>query len=154
VVLAVPAGTADPGKVAAAAARVFSVIMPNEQGLDADWRTFAVPARDVEKLTCYTFFGSLPAAVAEELRARKAETRAKAEKTQPKKVATKKGTKGMGEVQALPAFKEGCVIGNKATKKYHVPGGRYYESSKSSKNAVFFRNAKDAEKAGYEVSKR
>jgi hypothetical protein len=92
--------------------------------------------------------------VAEELRSRKPQTRARAEKAEPKKVTTKKGTKGMGEVQTLARFVEGCVIGNKATKKYHVPGGRYYESSKSSKNAVFFKNAKDAEKAGYEASKR
>jgi hypothetical protein len=36
------------------------------------------------------------------------------------------------------------VIGNLRTKKYHVPGGRYYESSKASKKAVFFRTAEDA----------
>jgi len=32
--------------------------------------------------------------------------------------------------------------------------GRYYESSKSSKNAVFFRNEEDAKKAGYTKSLR
>jgi endonuclease G len=155
VVLAVPAGTADPGKVTAAEARVFSVIMPNVQGLDTDWRSFAVPAKDVEELTGFSFFSNLPPAVAEDLRARKPETRARAEKTEPKKVVVKKkGGKGKEEVETLPAFKEGCVIANKATKKYHVPGGRYYESSKTSKNAVFFKNSKDAEAAGYTASKR
>jgi micrococcal nuclease len=54
----------------------------------------------------------------------------------------------------LPAFVEGCVVANKATKKYHLPGGRYYESSKESKNAIFFKNAEDARKAGYEPSSR
>jgi endonuclease G len=154
VVLAVPAGTTDPGRVTAAEARAFSVIMPNQQGLDADWRSHAVTVREVEKLTGYTFFSNLPRAVAEELRNRKPETRARAEKSQPKKVAAKKGTKATEEVQTLAAFKEGCVIGNKATKKYHLPGGRYYESSKTSKNAVFFRTEADAKKAGYEASKR
>src|SRR5262249_49196077 len=38
----------------------------------------------------------------------------------------------------LPAFVPGCVIGNLKSKKYHLPGGRYYESSKTSKNAIFF----------------
>ena len=57
-------------------------------------------------------------------------------------------------MQTLPAFNEGCVIGNKSTKKYHVPGGRYYESSRTSKNAVCFKNSKDAEAAGYTASKR
>jgi hypothetical protein len=49
----------------------------------AEARVFAVLVKDVEKLTGFTFFGSLPAAVAEELRCRKPETRAKAEKPQP-----------------------------------------------------------------------
>jgi hypothetical protein len=152
VVLAVPAGTADPGKVTAEQARVFSVIMPNEQGLDTDWRSFAVPVQDVEKLTGFTSFGALPPAVAEDLRARKPETRARAEKSSTKKVATKKGAKEKG--LELPAFERGCVVANRRSKVYHLPGGRYYESGKDSKDAVFFKSEADAKKAGYRASKR
>src|SRR5262249_18382917 len=42
VILSVPAGTPDPRKVTSAQARVDAVIMPNQQGLDRDWRTYAV----------------------------------------------------------------------------------------------------------------
>jgi micrococcal nuclease len=49
----------------------------------------------------------------------------------------------------LPGFQEGCAIGNRQTKKFHLPGGRYYEKAKTSKNAVFFSSGADAERAGY-----
>jgi micrococcal nuclease len=55
---------------------------------------------------------------------------------------------------ALAKFEPGCVIGNTKSKKYHLPGGRYYESSKDSKNAVFFLNAEDARAAGYTPAAR
>jgi DNA-entry nuclease len=57
----------------------------------------------------------------------------------------KKGGKLPGE---LAAFEEGCVIGNRRTKKYHVPGGRGYDRAKTSTNAVFFKTAEDAKAAG------
>lgn len=53
---------------------------------------------------------------------------------------------------ALDGWVPGCIIGNSDTKKYHKPGGQYYETSKKSKHAVFFRDAEDAEKAGYKAS--
>jgi hypothetical protein len=37
---------------------------------------------------------------------------------------------------------------------YHVPGGRRYWNNKEAPNAVFFRNAQDAEKAGYIPAKK
>lgn len=57
-------------------------------------------------------------------------------------------------VVALSEWREGCIIGNKKTKKYHLPGGQYYKLSKDSKNAIFFANSADAEKAGYEKAVR
>jgi micrococcal nuclease len=54
----------------------------------------------------------------------------------------------------LDKFKEGCVVGNTKTKKYHVPGGQYYASTQGSKNAIFFANEDDAKKAGYQKSSR
>jgi micrococcal nuclease len=71
---------------------------------------------------------------------------------QPKEVSPKKLTKGKG--LELAGFEKGCVVANRATKKYHLPGGRYYESGKKSKNAVFFRTEEDAKKAGYTAAKR
>jgi hypothetical protein len=152
VVLGVPVGTSDPKRVTAADSRVWAVVMPNVEGLDSDWRSHAVPVREVEKLTGYTFFTNLPAAVAEDLRSRKPETRARAERPPPNKVATKKGAEAKG--LELPAFREGCIVANRRSKVYHLPGGRYYEKGKDSKDAVFFKSAKDAEAAGYRASKR
>jgi endonuclease G len=150
VVLCVPAGTTDPRKVTAEA-RVFAVIMPNLQGLSHDWRTYAVPVKDVEKLTGFTFFGNVPPKVAEQLRSRKPQTRAKP--TTPGTKEEKPPRKGAvaGE---LPTFESGCIIGNRKSKIYHVADSRGYETAKKSKNAIFFRTVKAAEKAGYTAAKR
>jgi DNA/RNA endonuclease G (NUC1) len=43
------------------------------QGLASDWRSYAVPVKDVEELTNLKFFTALPEAVAAELRSRKPE---------------------------------------------------------------------------------
>jgi hypothetical protein len=45
-------------------------------------------------------------------------------------------------------------VGNRRSKKYHLPGGTSYERARESKNAVFFRTAQDAEKAGYTPAAR
>lgn len=52
----------------------------------------------------------------------------------------------------LPRFQPGCVIGNRKSRKYHVPGGKHYEDAKESKHAIFFKSAKDAEAAGFTAS--
>jgi hypothetical protein len=54
----------------------------------------------------------------------------------------------------LPTFKPGCVLGNRKSKIYHVSGGNGYAAARESKNAVFFKTAADAEKAGYTRAKR
>ncbi|HNE21498.1 MAG TPA: hypothetical protein PLF85_17400 [Turneriella sp.] len=54
----------------------------------------------------------------------------------------------------IPDYVAGCIIGNRKTRKFHVPEGRYYNQAKESKNRVFFKNAADAEKAGYTKSAR
>jgi micrococcal nuclease len=62
--------------------------------------------------------------------------------------------KPAGDGETLPAFVEGCVVGNAKSKKYHVPGGQYYNTAKTSEHAVFFRTAEDARKAGYTAAAR
>ena len=74
------------------------------------------------------------------------------EKFVAKKKDRKEEKKDLEEQLALTQWEKGCVIGNRKTKKFHVPGGKYYESSKVSKNAIFFKNASDAKKAGYTQS--
>jgi hypothetical protein len=128
--------------------------MPNMQGLDRDWRTYAVSVRDVEELTGFRFFTALPADLAEQLRVRKPETRARAEKTAGKEKAPRSKGKAKASEVELPAFVEGCVVGNRQTKRYHLPTGRGYEVAKKSKNVVYFKSAKDAEAAGYVAAKR
>jgi len=54
----------------------------------------------------------------------------------------------------LAKWEEGCMIGNKSTKKYHVPSGQYYSAAKASVNAVFFKTEEDARNAGFEKSAR
>lgn len=54
----------------------------------------------------------------------------------------------------IPDYIAGCIIGNRKTKKFHVPEGRYYNQAKDSKNRVFFKTAADAEKSGYTKSAR
>jgi endonuclease G len=154
VVLAVPAGVTDVKKLTADRARVFAVIMPNMQNVSKDWRDYAVSVQDVEELTGYTFFTNLAPDVAQQLRVRKPQTRAKgsprvttAKGKEPKKAGGRTGLE-------LSAFRPGCVVANKETKKYHPPGSNGYAKAKGSKNAVFFKNAQDAEKAGYTAVKR
>ncbi len=61
----------------------------------------------------------------------------------------KRAAKTLEADNSIPAWQPGCVIGNRKTKKFHVGGGRYYESAKKGKNAIFFKTAEDAQKAGY-----
>jgi hypothetical protein len=139
VVLILPAGVDNPKKVTPESARAFAVIIPNEQGLDTNWRNYAVAVKDVEKLTGYAFFSRLPAGVAGELKARTADTRAKP-------------AKGPGKGGVLPAFQEGCVIGNKKNKRYRLPGEPGYAAAKKRVHAVFFKTVEEAKRAGYKPS--
>ena len=69
----------------------------------------------------------------------------------PAEYAAKQKAEGEAgpDAKTLAAFVTGCIVGNKKTKKYHVPGGQYYESGKASANAVFFADEATAVKAGY-----
>jgi endonuclease G len=136
VVLIVPAGLTDPRRVTAEA-RAFAVVMPNDQDVATDWRQHAVTVGEVEKLTGYTFFSTIPTAVAKELKTRK-DTRARPTR----------------ESGVLPRFVQGCVIGNSKSKIFHVPGGAGYERAKGSANAIFFKDQEAAQKAGYRKAKR
>jgi len=55
---------------------------------------------------------------------------------------------------SIPKFQPGCFIGNRNTRRYHLPGGQYYEGSKQSKYAIFFESEEKARQAGYEPSAR
>lgn len=133
------------------------VMPPREAGERSsgqDWRDFAVPVKDVEELTGYNFFTNLPPDLAKDLRTRKPETRAA--RTKPSTPGAKEDDKPPKKVEGLelPGFKPGCIVGNKKSKIYHTPTGSGYEKAKTSTNAVFFKTADDAEKAGYKRAKR
>jgi endonuclease G len=50
--------------------RVIAVVMPNDQQVGEDWTTYRVAAKEVEQLTGYRFFASLPIQVGEAIRSR------------------------------------------------------------------------------------
>lgn len=54
----------------------------------------------------------------------------------------------------LEKWETGCIVGNKKTKKYHIPTGQYYTAAKNSPNAIFFATETDAKSAGYEAAAR
>lgn len=64
------AGTADDVRKVGPDARVFAVVMPNDQTVTHGWAKYRVSAREVEKLTGYKFFDRVPAAVVEPLKAK------------------------------------------------------------------------------------
>jgi DNA/RNA endonuclease G (NUC1) len=104
VVLSVAANT-DPRRATTETARVFPVIMPNTQNLDLDWRIYAVSVKDVEDLAGFRYFGNLVADVAEQIKARKPETRDKALAKGTGKGSAKKGRKG-SELELSPNLRD------------------------------------------------
>jgi endonuclease G len=64
VVLVLPSEGAEPR----ANSRVIAVVMPNDQSVGYDWTKYRTTAREVERLTGYTFFRNVPREVAEALR--------------------------------------------------------------------------------------
>ena len=63
VVIVLPSGTSDVTRVTTAT-RTIAVIMPNTQGIRAnDWKTYRVSVDQVESLTGYDFFSSVPASI-------------------------------------------------------------------------------------------
>jgi endonuclease G, mitochondrial len=65
VILVLPSEGAEPRRNT----RAIAIIMPNDQSVGFDWTTYRVSVRDVEKLTGYTFFPTIPAEVANEIKA-------------------------------------------------------------------------------------
>lgn len=71
-----------------------------------------------------------------------------------KKISEYKATRPPAPRNDLPRglikeFTRGCVIGNRSSKVYHLPGTQYYEKMKTSRNAVFFETEEDAKRAKY-----
>jgi endonuclease G len=64
VVLVLPEGATEPRRDS----RVIAIIMPNDQSVDNDWAQYRVTAREVEKLTGFTFFRNVRPEVAAALR--------------------------------------------------------------------------------------
>jgi endonuclease G len=64
VVLVLPREDAEPRKNS----RVIAVIMPNDQTVDYNWSRYRVTTRQVEKLTGFRFFSTLPEDLADALR--------------------------------------------------------------------------------------
>ncbi len=62
VVLILPAGTDDLARVTAST-QTIAVIVPNQQGINPDWRQFRHSVREVEQLTGLNFFSNVPQAI-------------------------------------------------------------------------------------------
>ncbi len=62
VILVLPAGTDDLARVDAST-RTIAVIVPNQQGVDPDWKQFRRSVREVEELTGLDFFSNVPKAI-------------------------------------------------------------------------------------------
>jgi endonuclease G len=63
VVIVIPSGTNDVARVTTST-RTIAVVMPNTQGIrTADWKTYRVSVDQVETLTGYDFFSSVPATI-------------------------------------------------------------------------------------------
>lgn len=59
VILVLPSEDAEPAKDT----RTIAVVVPNEQAIDTDWSKFRVSVAEVEKMTGFTFFPSIPAEI-------------------------------------------------------------------------------------------
>lgn len=63
-------GTADDATRVGPGARVFAVVMPNDQTVTHGWAKYRTSAREVEQMTGYTFFDRVPAAAIDPLKDR------------------------------------------------------------------------------------
>ncbi len=62
VIMVLPSGTNDVSRVTTST-RVIAVIMPNQNGISSDWRTFRTSVDQVEALTGYDFFSNVPVSI-------------------------------------------------------------------------------------------
>lgn len=91
----------------------------------------------------------LLAAVRKELEEEKAARLVREREERQRRAEEKLASITLGPPGNLTKFEAGCVIGNRLSKKYHVPGSRGYDRNKKSEHTVFFRTVEDAKKAGY-----
>ena len=70
VVLAVEGGSGDVADVNRVnhGSRLIAVVMPNDQSVGPRWPKYRTSVKEVEKLTGYTFFGRVPAAIIDPLK--------------------------------------------------------------------------------------
>lgn len=62
VIIVLPAGTNDVSRVTTST-RTIAVVMPNQNGISTDWRTFRTSVDQVESLTGYDFFSNVPVSI-------------------------------------------------------------------------------------------
>lgn len=62
VIMVLPSGTNDVSRVTTST-RLIAVSMPNQNGIDTNWRNYRVSVDDVEALTGYNFFSNVPASI-------------------------------------------------------------------------------------------
>lgn len=62
VIMVMPSGTNDVSRVTNST-RLIAVIMPNENGISSDWRSFRVSVDQIEATTGYDFFSAVPAKI-------------------------------------------------------------------------------------------
>ena len=62
VIMVMPSGTNDVSRVTTST-RLIAVIMPNQNGISSDWRSFRTSVDGVEALTGYDFFSNVPASI-------------------------------------------------------------------------------------------
>ncbi|HEX8844238.1 MAG TPA: DNA/RNA non-specific endonuclease [Pyrinomonadaceae bacterium] len=60
VILVLPAASGDDVARVTSQTRTIAVIVPNEQGVNPDWRNYVVSVDEVEALTGYNFFSNVP----------------------------------------------------------------------------------------------
>jgi endonuclease G len=59
VIMVLPKGTNDVSRVTTST-RLIAIVMPNQNGISSDWRSFRVSVDYVESLTGYNFFSNVP----------------------------------------------------------------------------------------------
>jgi endonuclease G len=69
VIIVLPDGNNDVGRVTTST-RTIAVVMPNQNGINSDWRTYRVSVDSVEALTGFDFFSNVPANIQAVIEAR------------------------------------------------------------------------------------
>ena len=62
VIIVLPSGSNDVSRVTTST-RTIAVIMPNNNNVSSDWRTYRVSVNDVEAMTGYDFFSNVPTSI-------------------------------------------------------------------------------------------